>query len=136
MGLFDDSFPYLSVISVAWDLGCRWVCVSYHFPCFLHIVTGPKLSGSSDSSHFSFLSGERMLLKKLLGEEGGFCLSLRMCPSNLSFLSSKISVRGLIFRSKPCSRRVKGFICPSVYVFIGVVALYVCCVISNFFVSF
>ena len=54
MGLFDDSFPYLSVISVEWDLGCRWVSVSYHFPCFLHIVTGPKLSGSSDSSHFSF----------------------------------------------------------------------------------
>ena len=24
-----------------------------------------------------------------------------MCPSNLNFLSSKISVRGLIFRSKP-----------------------------------
>ena len=82
---------------------------------------------------FQFLSGERMLLKKLLGGEGGFCLSWGCVRVIWVFFPPKFRSE-VWFSIETCSRRVKGFICPSVYVFIGVVELYVC-VISESFVS-
>ena len=45
--------------------------------------------------------GRADVVEKVAWWRGWFLSLLRMCPSNLSFLSSKISVRGLIFRSKP-----------------------------------
>ena len=74
MGLFDDSVPYPSVISVEWDLGCRWVYF-LSLPIFFAYYYWSKIVWVFRLFAFKFLSGERMLLTKLLGEEGGFCLS-------------------------------------------------------------
>ena len=94
--LFNNPLTHRSVVLVEWYL---WLCSIMrfnHFPCFTHIVRLSRIVVGSLVFCVRFPVGARILWRTQLGAVDVAYPFFKTCPRSFSFLSSRISVSGLI----------------------------------------